>query len=92
VCTGPDRILGPATDTAPAARLALGKRVDHPVHRPVRTTNRGRDDQTLPKGPKKNQWNTTDSGIAGSAGSSHTTNQRLKPDVPASSSPSVGRG
>ena len=44
----PDRVLGPTNDTAPTACLALGERVDHPLHRTVRTTASSRDDLTAP--------------------------------------------
>ena len=50
--------------------------MDHPVHRPVRTTTSSRGDLTTPphNGPKKNQWNTSDSEVAGSVTPSHTIN------------------
>jgi hypothetical protein len=75
--TSPDRILGPATDTAPAPCLALGRRVDHSLHRTLRTTDSGRDDLTTPppQGPKTNQRNTTDSEVAGSVMPSHRINR-----------------
>ena len=51
--------------------------MDHLVQRPVRTTTSSRDDLTAPphKGPNKNQWNTSDSEVAGSATPNHTINR-----------------
>src|SRR5665647_2206646 len=73
---GPDRVLGSTPVTAPTACVALGKRVDHPLHRIVRTTASGRHDltTTATQGQKKNQWNTTNSEVAGSATPSHRPN------------------
>ena len=73
---GPDRVLGATPDTAPAHRVALGERVDHALHRPVRTTTSSRDDlTTAPQGLTKKQWNTTDSEVGESVTPSHTINR-----------------
>src|SRR5664279_4528706 len=73
---GPDRVLGATPDTAPAHRVALGERVDHALHRPVRTTTSSRDDlTTAPQALTKKQWNTTDSEVGESVTPSHTINR-----------------
>jgi hypothetical protein len=46
--TRQDRVLGPAPDTAPAACVALGRRLDHSLHRTVRTTATYCDELTTP--------------------------------------------
>jgi len=50
--------------------------VDHPVHRPVRTTTSSRDDLTPrpPRARRRTKWNTTDSEVAGTAMPNHTIN------------------
>ena len=45
---GPGRVLGPTDRPAPADRLALGNRVDPPVHPRLRTTDTGHHLTTQP--------------------------------------------
>ena len=56
---GPGKTRGPPSSPACAHHHQRSRRPDHPA----------------PQGPKKNQWNTTDSEVAGTATPSHTINR-----------------
>jgi len=73
---GPHRVLGAAPVATPAAWVAMGKRLGHPLHRPVRTTSSSRADlTTATQGLTTKQWNTTDSEVGASVTPSHTLNR-----------------
>jgi phosphatidylserine/phosphatidylglycerophosphate/cardiolipin synthase-like enzyme len=61
--------------TLAGEHLALGRRMDHALHRPVRTTTISRHDRTTRPTAEEEKWNTTDSEVADSAKFTHKINR-----------------
>jgi hypothetical protein len=82
-CARPGCVLGPAPDTAPAAFVALGERLDCALHWSVRTSTAGRKDlTTAPNGPTRKPWNTADSKVGESAAPSYRFTRRSRTGRP----------